>query len=411
MRPALAAGGWSSWRRARARPSRRWQRGRGVIASERLLFARDCASATRSSCRRRGACSELPIVGAFRDFNTGEPAVVLSLERYPARWDDDGLTRRSVSTLARKRRAAAVESAVRSLLGQTPGSRALDRAARTSCRSQVFDRTFKVTEVLRVLAGIVAFLGVLSALLAIELERARELGVLRTLGFTPGGLGATLLTQTGLLGLAAGLAAMPIGIALAALLVHVINRRSFGWSMDFVVTPQALVAGCRWRWPRRCSRASTQRGARAASISARRCGRIDARCDGSCCCACAVAGRLRRARSEGRRPPHSNTGLRYLGGERGDGFARATAPREFVFPADHGSHPEYPDGVVVLHGQPRDRRPAVTSASSSRSFATRSPPCARASDGASAWRTRAGVDGALRGDGHGSASASWRASD
>ena len=104
----------------------------------------------------------------------------------------------------------------------------------------MFDRTFKVTEVLRVLAGVVAFLGILSALLAIELERARELSVLRTLGFTPGGLGATLLTQTGLLGLAAGLAAVPIGTALALLLVHVINRRSFGWTMDFVVTPQAL---------------------------------------------------------------------------------------------------------------------------------------------------------------------------
>ncbi len=36
-----------------------------------------------------------------------------------------------------------------------------------------------------------------------------------------------------------------------------------------------------------------------------------------------------------------NTGLRLLGGEVTDGFARATAPREFVFPADHGSHREY----------------------------------------------------------------------
>jgi predicted secreted hydrolase len=36
-----------------------------------------------------------------------------------------------------------------------------------------------------------------------------------------------------------------------------------------------------------------------------------------------------------------NTGLRYLGGEAGVGFSRATVPREFVFPADHGSHPDY----------------------------------------------------------------------
>lgn len=41
------------------------------------------------------------------------------------------------------------------------------------------------------------------------------------------------------------------------------------------------------------------------------------------------------------RSAEAETGLRYLGGDAGDGFARATTPREFVFPADHGAHPEY----------------------------------------------------------------------
>lgn len=42
-----------------------------------------------------------------------------------------------------------------------------------------------------------------------------------------------------------------------------------------------------------------------------------------------------------RSAPSSNTGLRLLGGESGDGFARARAPRDFVFPADHGDHPDF----------------------------------------------------------------------
>jgi putative ABC transport system permease protein len=46
-----------------------------------------------------------------------------------------------------------------------------------------------------------------------------------------------------LLGFAAGLAAIPIGTVLALLLVDVINRRSFGWSMDFVLAPGTLVSG------------------------------------------------------------------------------------------------------------------------------------------------------------------------
>ena len=93
------------------------------------------------------------------------------------------------------------------------------------------------------LAGIVAFLGVLSALLAIELERAHEAAVLRALGFSPRQLASNLLSQTGLLGLAAGLLAVPLGVALAGLLVYVINRRSFGWTMDLVVGTTPLIGG------------------------------------------------------------------------------------------------------------------------------------------------------------------------
>ena len=214
--------------------------GTGVIASERLLFSSGLRAGDELELPTPAGARRFPVVGAFRDFNTGVPAVVMALDAYRRDWRDDLLTGIGID-LDGDADEAAVEAAVRSLVGPTTRLRSTSRLKELSLA--VFDRTFKVTEVLRVLAGIVAFLGILSALLAIELERARELSVLRTLGFTPGGLGATLLTQTGLLGLAAGLAAVPIGTALALLLVHVINRRSFGWTMDFVLTPQALASG------------------------------------------------------------------------------------------------------------------------------------------------------------------------
>ena len=108
---------------------------------------------------------------------------------------------------------------------------------------EVFDRTFKITEVLRILAGIVAFLGLVSALLSIELERAREIAILRALGLTPRQIGTLALTQTGLLGLAAGLLAIPLGVVMAALLVFIINQRSFGWSMGLTIEPAPLLFG------------------------------------------------------------------------------------------------------------------------------------------------------------------------
>jgi putative ABC transport system permease protein len=214
--------------------------GRAVVASERLLFARSLAIGDEIELTAPAGATRLPVAAAFRDFNTSTPGIVMSLDRYRRDWNDAALGGIGID-LAAGTNAQAVEAAVRSLVG--PSVRVRSSATIEQISLAVFDRTFKVTEVLRILAGIVAFLGILGALLAIELERARELSVLRTLGFTPQGLSATLLTQTGLLGLAAGLAAIPIGSALAALLVHVINRRSFGWSMELVISAEAVLAG------------------------------------------------------------------------------------------------------------------------------------------------------------------------
>jgi putative ABC transport system permease protein len=79
--------------------------------------------------------------------------------------------------------------------------------------------------------------------MALQLERARENGVLRAFGLTPAQVWAMVTAQTGLMGVVAGLLAVPVGIMLAAVLVFVINRRSFGWTMPIDVTPHILVQG------------------------------------------------------------------------------------------------------------------------------------------------------------------------
>ena len=105
----------------------------------------------------------------------------------------------------------------------------------------IFDQTFVVTNVLRLLAVLVAFVGVLSALMALQLERRRELAMLRAQGMTRREVARMVLAQTGLMGLWAGALALPLGLALAAVLVFVVNVRSFGWTLAFTVDPWILV--------------------------------------------------------------------------------------------------------------------------------------------------------------------------
>jgi putative ABC transport system permease protein len=108
---------------------------------------------------------------------------------------------------------------------------------------EIFDRTFAVTRVLRLLIVVVAFVGVLSALMAQALERTREVAFQRALGLTPRQVWGVITAQTGLMGLVAGLLALPVGVLLAAVLVFVINRRSFGWTMPLDVRPDVLLQG------------------------------------------------------------------------------------------------------------------------------------------------------------------------
>jgi putative ABC transport system permease protein len=106
---------------------------------------------------------------------------------------------------------------------------------------EVFDNAFAITIALRLLATLVAFVGILSALLSLQLENTRQYGVLRANGMTPRQLWDFTLIQTGLMGFVAGLLALPIGLALAMVLLFVINVRSFGWTMEFYWVPREFI--------------------------------------------------------------------------------------------------------------------------------------------------------------------------
>jgi putative ABC transport system permease protein len=165
---------------------------------------------------------------------------MVSRRTYEAHWDDRGVS--SLGLLLDP--GTDVEAAVAALGARAGGSQHLLIRSNHALREaslEIFDRTFAITAVLRVLATVVAVIGVLSALMALQLERARELGVLRAQGLTPKEVWRLVLAETGLLGGIAGLLAVPVGIGLALLLIRVINRRAFGWSIETTVPADVLL--------------------------------------------------------------------------------------------------------------------------------------------------------------------------
>jgi putative ABC transport system permease protein len=184
----------------------------------------------------------LPIVGIFRDYASVKGVIVMPLATYRALFDDDQLTGVGVH-LAAGVAPDSVRSRLAEALTGIAGARLQDNERIRARSLAVFDQTFRVTAVLRLLAGFVAIVGVLGSLMALQLDRAREYATYRALGLTRGQLGAMAFGESGVLGTLAGLCAMALGVLLAALLVFVINRRAFGWTMAFEVGPGPLVGG------------------------------------------------------------------------------------------------------------------------------------------------------------------------
>jgi putative ABC transport system permease protein len=99
---------------------------------------------------------------------------------------------------------------------------------------RIFDRTFAITDVMGTLAAFVAFMAVVSALTALLEERMRTLGYLRAIGISRRALGASLAIEAALLAGVAALVSWLTGLLMSGVLVFVINRRAFGWTLQFL---------------------------------------------------------------------------------------------------------------------------------------------------------------------------------
>ena len=107
-----------------------------------------------------------------------------------------------------------------------------DRELRTEA-IRIFDRTFAITYALEAIAVFVAVMGIAGALLSLVIDRRRELGLLRFLGASATQVRKLILIEAGLLGLLANLVGFALGYFLSLILVFVINKQSFGWTIRF----------------------------------------------------------------------------------------------------------------------------------------------------------------------------------
>ncbi len=241
--PAAARAGFRFRDGAPSAVWRTWESGDVVLVTEPYAYHHGVMVGDDLILHTDSGPHAFRVAGIYLDYASERGSVALSRATYDRYWQSNG-----VDGIGVYRTPAADPSTLRAevnaLLGSGTTLIVNSPAELKQVSLTVFDRTFLITELLRGIAVAVSFVGIFGALLAQQLERTREYGVLRAIGFDTREMYRNVLTQTVLLGLAAALLAVPVGILIGLILIEVINPRSFGWTMTMLVQPAQIVNAC-----------------------------------------------------------------------------------------------------------------------------------------------------------------------
>jgi putative ABC transport system permease protein len=171
------------------------------------------------------------VLGIYYDYSTERGFIVLD-RRVLLRYLPDP----AASNVAVYLKAAADVRAVRQAIDHAIAGRAVLVFSNNELRRgaiEIFDRTFRITYALEAVAIFVAVTGIAGALLALVIDRRREFALLRFLGAARGQVRRIILCEAGLLGLLANAIGIVLGTVLSLILIFVINKQSFGWTIQF----------------------------------------------------------------------------------------------------------------------------------------------------------------------------------
>jgi putative ABC transport system permease protein len=215
---------------------------RGVVISEVLAGRLGLREGSLLTLPTPSGERSFPVIGVFYDYATDGGKLVMDRSLYRTLWNDDTTTVIAVY-VARDADAGIVRQRLADTMGQVGQVVVITNAEIKREILAIFDRTFTVTYSLEFIAVVIALLGIVNTLLTSVLERQREMATLRAVGASAAQIRGLVLWEglyLGLLGACLGVAG---GLALSFLLIHVINKQSFGWTIHFQFPAWLVVEG------------------------------------------------------------------------------------------------------------------------------------------------------------------------
>jgi putative ABC transport system permease protein len=212
----------------------------GAVLSEVLAETLKVRKGGTLRLRTPSGVVTLPITGVFYDYATDGGKLVMDGELYRRFWGDHAATVFALY-LVDGASASDVRRSIEEQLGRSGQVVVLENADIKAEILAIFDRTFRITYALEFIAVLIALLGIINTLLTSIMERQRELATLRALGASSRQVLWLLLLESCWLGFLGAILGVVTGVVLGGLLIFVVNKQSFGWTIEPALSGWLLI--------------------------------------------------------------------------------------------------------------------------------------------------------------------------
>ncbi|MGH8047420.1 MAG: ABC transporter permease, partial [Chthoniobacterales bacterium] len=219
-----------------------------VIVSEPFANRFGVRSGDVVSLPAPGGIVTFRVAGVFQDYAHSAGFLMMQRRNYDRHWPS--LPAQSAALqLAPNAKPDAIGEAFRERFGAQGQFTIHSNASLRARIFEIFDQTFAVTLVLRVISVVVAAAGVTLSLLILAAEREREIGVLRAIGASRAQVVGLFLREAALIGFIASMVGIASGACLAMVLTWVINKAFFGWTVSLSYPLDTLLTTPLWIIP------------------------------------------------------------------------------------------------------------------------------------------------------------------
>jgi putative ABC transport system permease protein len=215
----------------------------GILLSEVLATRLQLREGSKVSITTPAGPVTVSVEGIFYDYATDGGKIVVDRSWYQREWRDDRVNVFSIYLAAgadAEQVRQSIVTHVAGLDGMTVPPLVIRNHELRREILEIFDRSFELTYVLEAIAILVAVLGIVNTLVTAVLERRREFASLQAIGAGRRQVERLVLWEAAYLGLIGAVLGVAGGLLLALLLIHVINKQSFGWTIQMTV-PGGLI--------------------------------------------------------------------------------------------------------------------------------------------------------------------------